>query len=164
MPYCIHCGAQVPEGARFCGACGQPVAQVGQAAAPGQGMAPPEEVAPMPAVPPVAAPKAALKGGTPQTLLIAAIALYGVGALLTVIGGNMIGFLVCLLMVALIYFMAYAPFSKGQKDAAANGVVIAAVISLVLGFVDIFWLDPFAAIFNFVVAAILGLAWKQIKG
>lgn len=97
-------------------------------------------------------------------LLLAGMGLYGLAALLVLMSGNMIGLVVSLIMVGLIYFAAYAPLAKGQNTTAANGAAIAGGISLVLGFFDVMMGDMFAAIFVFIIAAVLGLAWNQAKG
>lgn len=89
--------------------------------------------------------------------------MYGLAVLLTLMSGNMIGLITSLIMAVGIYVAAYVPLTKGRKDAAANGAAIAAGVSLLFGLIDIILGDVFAAIFVFIVAGLLGLAWNQIK-
>lgn len=150
MPYCQNCGAEYQAGARFCGSCGKPVGQA-QAEAPRQDVG--------------ASVQAALSGvsGSGKALILAAVAMYGLAVLLTVMSGNMIGLITSLIMAAGIYLGAYVPLTKGRKDAAANGAVIAAGVSLLFALIDMALGDYFSAIFVSIVAGLLGLAWNQIK-
>lgn len=151
MPYCVNCGAQNPEGARFCVSCGKPVTEVTQAAS-----AKPE------ASGQAASPTKAI--GTANLLLLAAMGLYAVAALLLLMSGSFIGLVVLpLIMAVLIYLTAYAPLQKVQNKAAQNGAAIAGGLSLLFGFIDIALGDMAAAIFAFVIAAVLGLAWNQVN-
>ncbi|MBC7265109.1 MAG: hypothetical protein H5T64_12250 [Chloroflexi bacterium] len=90
--------------------------------------------------------------------------LYALAALLVLMSGDLIGLVTSLIMVGVIYFAAYAPLTKGQNATAANGAAIAGGIALVFGFINIMLGQTFAAIYNFVTAAILGFAWNQAKG
>lgn len=150
MPCCVNGGAEYQAGASFCGSCGKPVGQA-QAEAPKQDVG--------------ASVQAALSGvsGSGKTLILAGVAMYGLAVLLTLMSGNMIGLITSLIMGVGIYITAYVPLTKGRKDAAANGAAIGAGVSLLFGFLDIMLGDVFAAIFVFIVAGLLGLAWNQIK-
>jgi hypothetical protein len=96
-------------------------------------------------------------------LLLAGMGIYAVGALLSLMGGDMFAFITCLLLVAGIYVAAYMPLEKGQIKTAQQGALAAAVIALVFGFIDIMMGGTAAAIFNFVAAAVVGLAWNGMK-
>ena len=150
MPYCVNCGAQNPEGARFCVSCGKPVTEATQAAGPKEGTS-------------QQAPSPAKTVGSVHGFLLGAIVLYGVAALLMLTSGNVIGLVVPLIMMVLIYMTAYVPLQKGQNKEAQNGTTIAAVLSLAFGFIDILLGSVYAAIFVFVIAAVLGLARNQIQ-
>lgn len=64
MPFCSHCGAQVNEGAAFCGNCGQPASSVPPAA---QAAPPPaQQPAPPPAQPQAAYSQPQAAYGQPQ--------------------------------------------------------------------------------------------------
>lgn len=150
MPYCRNCGAEYQEGTRFCGSCGKPVGQI-------QSESTKQDAG--------AGIQAALSGvgGSGKTLLLAGVVMYGLAAVLTLMGGNMIGLITSLLIAVGIYVAAYVPLTKGQKGAAANGAAVTAGVSLLFGFLDIILGDVFAAIFVFIIAAMLGLAWNQLK-
>jgi len=58
---------------------------------------------------------------------------------------------------------AYAPLQKGQLASARNGAAIAGGISLVFGIIDIFLGGWLGVVFALLCAALLGLAWNQMK-
>jgi hypothetical protein len=154
MPYCPNCGAQTLEGARFCASCGKALATV---AAP----------VPQASQAPGAGQQVTIAGtsmNTAQWLVLGAVALYVVGGLLVMMAGNMVGLVVSALIIAVIYVAAYMPLSQGKYEAGRNGIVIAALFALVLVFIDAIMGDPFAALWNVAAAALLGVAWLQIKG
>jgi len=149
MPYCVNCGAQNPDGAKFCVNCGKSVTET--AAEPG--------AQPSPTQPAAAPSKLA---GTPGALLIAAMAVVGLGGLLQLIGGDALA-VFALGLAGLIYATAYAPLQKGLFSAARNGAITSGGVCLAFGLVDIFVGAWSGMVISLLCAAFLGLAWNQIK-
>ena len=152
MPFCVNCGAQNRDGARFCESCGKPVTQLVA------GTPPP----PTPgAYQPVAAPTQST--GMAKTLALVGAGIYGVAALLAIMGGNMFDFIISLALAAGIYLAVYAPLAKGNGEAAKKGALAAGVAALIFVFFSFLNGSPMAALFNGVAAACMGLAWNSIK-
>ncbi len=149
MPYCSNCGAQIRGGARFCDACGKPIAQ-----------ATPEATQPPPMAPPTVT---VADTGLVKTLLLVGLGLYAVAALFTLMARNVLGLGLSLIVIGVIYGLAYTPLAKGQNEAAKNGAAIAAGISLVFALINLFMGNFGAVMFNAIAAAAIGVAWSQIK-
>ena len=155
MPYCVNCGAQNREGAKFCEACGKPVAQLAQGAPP-----PPT---PQPqAFRPLATSGAS--GGMAKTLALAAVGIYAVAAVLTLLGGDILNFGLSLALAAGIYMAVAAPLAKGDAAAAKKGALIAGVVALLFMFFSLINGSMVGVFFNAAAAACMGLAWNSIKG
>lgn len=179
MPYCVNCGNQVREGARFCESCGTPVGQ----ATPGPtGTAPPPQT-PMqqklqqPVTPqqtfqqpvrttqqrfqqPAAQPKSQ---GVALGLVLGAAGVYVFTLVMTLIGGNAVGIISSGAMVAIILLAGFRPLEQGNASGATNGIIIAAVIALLFGFINIVAGVAAAGLINFFAAGALGAALTQIK-
>jgi hypothetical protein len=153
MPFCVNCGAQNREGARFCEACGKPITQLvggAQPATPAPG-----------ASQPAAAPAQA--SGMAKTLVLVDVAIYALAAVLTIMGGDMFNFILSLALAAGGYVAAYAPLAKGDVKAAKQGAMITAVVSLVFVVFSFMNGSAIGALFNAAAAACMGLAWNSIK-
>jgi len=153
MAFCVNCGAQNRDGARFCESCGKPVTQLVQGAQP--------PASTPGAFQPAAAPTEST--GMAKTLALVAVGIYGVGALLSIMGGDMWNFILSLLLAAGIYAAVYAPLAKGNGDAAKKGALTAGVVCLLFVFFSIFSGGPIGALFSGGAAACMGLAWNSIK-
>jgi hypothetical protein len=154
MPFCVNCGAQNPDGARFCEACGKPVTQVA-------GGTPPPPTPTPGAYQPVSAP--AQSAGSAKGLVLAGVAVYAVAAVLSLMGGDMLNFILSLALAAGIYLAAYAPLAKGDVAAAKKGALYGGVAALVFLFFGFIQGAPIGALFNGAAAACMGLAWNSIK-
>jgi hypothetical protein len=154
MPFCVNCGAQNPDGARFCQSCGKLVTQLAG------GTPPPATPTPQ-AYQPVAAPTEA--PGMAKTLALVGVGVYGVGALLSIMGGDMWNFILSLLLAAGIYMAVYVPLTKGNAEAAKKGALTAGVVCLVFVAFSFIQGGPVGALFNAAAAACMGLAWNAIK-
>lgn len=150
MPYCVNCGAEVREGARFCNVCGKPIVQETPEAAQ-------KPYVPLPPT------ESAASTGTAKMLILTGLGLYVLAAVLTLMTGNIIGIVIALAVVGVSYALAYVPLAKGDVQAARNGAAIAGGIALVLTLLNFMLGDFGAAIFNAIAAAAFGVAWNQIK-
>jgi len=155
MPFCVNCGAQNREGARFCEACGKPVAQIVAGAQP-----PPTPATS--AYQPAAAPIAS--SGTAKTLALAGVGIYAVAAVLSLMGGDMVNLIFSLALAAGIYLAVYAPLQKGDVAAAKKGALIAGVACLAFMFFGLLQGAVVGILFNAAAAACMGLALNSLKG
>lgn len=156
MPFCVNCGAQNRDGARFCESCGKPVQQIVAGGTP----APTPSPAPG-AYQPVAAPAEGF--GTAKTLALVAIGLYALTALLTIMAGNVLDLIFSLLLAVGIYFAVFSPLAKGNGQAAKKGAMIAGIVALLFVLFSFINGSPIGALFNAAAAACMGLAWNSIK-
>lgn len=154
MPFCVNCGAQNRDGARFCEACGKSVTQVVA------GAQPPPTPAPQ-AYQPFAAPTAST--GSARTLVLAAVGIYAAAVVLSLMGGDMMNLIFSLVLAAGIYMAVYAPLQKGDAAAAKKGALIAGVVCLAFMFFGLIQGAFVGILFNAAAAACIGLAWNAIK-
>ena len=154
MPFCVNCGAQNPDGARFCQSCGKSVTQ---AVSPGQ---PPPAPAPQ-AFHPFAAPVQST--GSARMLVLVAVGVYVGAVVLSLLAGDTLNLIFSALLAAGIYMAVYAPLQKGDAAAAKKGALIAAVVCLAFMFFGLIQGAFVGILFNAAAAACLGLAWNAIK-
>jgi hypothetical protein len=153
MPFCVNCGAQNRDGARFCEACGKPVTQlVGGAQPPPPA---PGQFQPMPA--------ASEASGSAKMLVLVGVGIYAVAAVLTIMAGDMLDFILSLALAAGIYLGAYSPLAKGNLGAAKTGALAGGIAALVFVFFSFMNGSGVGALFNAAAAACMGLAWNSIK-
>lgn len=156
MPFCVNCGAPNRDGARFCESCGKPIGQVAQG--------PPPPVQPLRTQTQQAFQSAAKPStGTAQALTLAALGVYALGAVLAMVGGDVMTMALCVMLVAAIYVGAYMPLQKGDIKTARIGGLVVAAISLLFGFIAIASGGTVAALFDFVAAACIGLGLGTAK-
>ncbi|GAB4506222.1 MAG: hypothetical protein Kow00123_03600 [Anaerolineales bacterium] len=147
MPYCPSCGAKNKDGARFCEACGAPLAVA---------------AAPNPPAAPAQTPAAAQSFGSAKSLIIAAAAIYAFTAPLAVFAGP-IGFITALLALGVVLLLAYEPLRKGNVGAAKTGVLIGAGLAILYTLIDFAMGAPLAAVLNLAAGVALAVAYMQLK-
>ncbi len=155
MPFCVNCGAQNPDGARFCQSCGKPVTQTVSSAQP------PPAPAPQAFHPFVASSEAP---GSARMLVLAGAGIYLVAAVLSLMGGDMLNLFFSALLAAGVYMAVYTPLQKGDLAAAKKGALTAGVVCLAFMFFGLIQGSFVGVLFNAAAAACVGLAWNAIKG
>ncbi|MDH7490253.1 MAG: zinc ribbon domain-containing protein [Anaerolineae bacterium] len=147
MPYCPSCGAKNKDGARFCEACGAPLAVA---------------AAPSPPAAPAQTPAAAGSFGSAKNLITVAACIYAFTVPLAAFAGP-IGFLTALIAITVVLLLAYEPLRKGNVASAKTGVLIGAGLAVLYTLIDFVMGSPIAAVLNLIAGGALVAAYMQLK-
>jgi len=148
MSFCPNCGKKVEGEVTFCPSCGFNL-KGGQkssspASSPGKGRI--------------------VSGGGLNTRSYMIISVAGLGALalLSLMMGDSIGFIISAALCAVLYFLGMKKFEEGDKDAAKRIFLIIAVLTGVVGFAIIVMGRFFGAV-DILVAIPIFMTWNEME-
>jgi hypothetical protein len=148
MAYCGQCGAELPASGKFCMKCGSAFQP---------GAAP---VAPYPGVRVVQQKRSS--HGNLEACVLAALAVYGVAGILSVLVGNPIGVIVSVLLCVVLGF-AYQKLRQHDYQMVQYLCLGAGIVAGLLVLVDLAMGSAAAALINVVAAIPLGYTWYDLR-
>ena len=148
MSFCPSCGKKIEGGVTFCPSCGFNLKGEQKSSSPTSS---PEK-------------GRIVSGGGLNTRTYMIISVSGLGALaiLSLMLGDSIGFIISAALCAVLYFLGMKKFEEGDKDSAKKIFLIVAVLTGVLGFAFIVMGRLFGAV-DIVVAIPIFMAWNEME-
>jgi hypothetical protein len=148
MSFCPNCGKEIEGKVTFCPSCGFNLKgeqkSSSSTSSPGKGRI--------------------TSGGGLNTRTYMIISVSGLGALaiLSLILGDSIGFIIAAALCAVLYFLGMKKFEEGDKDAAKKIFLIVAVLTGVLG-IAIVVMGIFFGAVDILVAIPIFMAWNEME-
>lgn len=148
MSFCPSCGKKNEDEVAFCPSCGFNLKgeqkNSSPTSSPGKGRI--------------------VSGGGLNTRTYMIISVSGLGALaiLSLMLGDSIGFIISAALCAALYFLGMKKFEEGDKDSAKKIFLIVAVLTGVLGFAFIVMGRLFGAV-DIIVAIPIFMAWNEME-
>ena len=148
MSFCPNCGKKIEGKVTFCSSCGFNLKgeqkSFSSTSSPRKGRI--------------------TSGGELNTRTYMIISVSGLGALaiLSLMLGDSIGFIIAAALCAVLYFLGMKKFEEGDKVAAKNIFLIVAVLTGVLGFAIVVMGRFFGAV-DILVAIPIYMAWKEME-
>jgi hypothetical protein len=148
MSFCPNCGKKIEGEVTFCPSCGFNLKgeqkNSSPTSSPGKG-------------------RIVSEGGlNTRTYMIISVSGLGALAILSLMLGDSIGFIISAALCAVLYFLGMKKFEEGDKDSAKKIFLIVAVLTGVLGFAFIVMGRLFGAV-DIVVAIPIFMAWNEME-
>ena len=148
MSFCPNCGKKIESEVTFCPSCGFNLKgeqkNSSPTSSPGKGRI--------------------VSGGglNTRTYMIISVAGLGALALLSLMTGESIGFIISAALCAVLYFLGMKKFEEGDKDTAKRTFLIVAVLTGVVGFAVIVMGKSFGVV-DILVAIPIFMAWNEME-
>ena len=97
-----------------------------------------------------------------RTYMIISVAGLGALALLSLMMGDSLGFIISAALCAVLYFLGMKKFEEGDKDAAKRIFLIVAVLTGVVGFAVVV-MGKFFGVVDILVAIPIFMAWNEME-
>ena len=148
MSFCPNCGKKIEGKVTFCPSCGFNLKgeqeNSSPTSSPGKG-------------------KIISGGGlNTRTYMIISVAGLGALALLSLMMGDSLGFIISAALCAVLYFLGMKKFEEGDKDAAKKIFLIVAVLTGVVGFAVLVMGKFFGAV-DILVTIPIFMAWNEME-
>jgi len=148
MSFCPNCGKKIEGEVTFCPSCGFKLKgeQKGSfpTSSPGKGRI------------------VSGSGLNTRTYMIISVAGLGALALLSLMMGDSLGFIISAALCAVLYFLGMKKFEEGDKDAAKKIFLIVAVLTGVVGFA-VLLMGRFLGAVDILVAIPIFMAWNEME-
>jgi hypothetical protein len=148
MSFCPNCGKKIEGEVTFCPSCGFNLKG--------------EQKNSSPTSSPRKGRIVSEGGLNTRTYMIISISGLGALAILSLMLGDSIGFIISAALCAVLYFLGMKKFEEGDKDSAKKIFLIVAVLTGVLGFAFIVMGRLFGAV-DIVVAIPIFMAWNEME-
>ena len=148
MSFCPSCGKKIEGKVTFCPSCGFNLKG--------------EQENSSPTSSPVKGRIVSGSGLNTRTYMIISVSGLGALAILSLMLGDSIGFIIAAALCAVLYFLGMKKFEEGDKDAAKKIFLIVAVLTGVLGFAFVVMGRLFGAV-DILVAIPIFMAWNEME-
>jgi len=148
MSFCPNCGKKIEGEVTFCPSCGFNLKGEQKGSSPNSSPA-----------------KGRIVSGSglnTRTYMIISVAGLGALAILSLMTGDSIGFIISAALCAVLYFLGMKKFEEGDKDSAKKIFLIVAVLTGILGFAFIVMGNFFGAV-DILVAIPIFMAWNEME-
>jgi len=148
MSFCPSCGKKIEGGVTFCPSCGFNLKG--------------EQKSSSPTSSPEKDRITSGSGLNTRTYMIVSVSGLGALAILSLMLGDSIGFIIAAALCAVLYFLGMKKFEEGDNDSAKKIFLIVAVLTGVLGFAFVVMGRLFGAV-DILVAIPIFMAWNEME-
>jgi len=140
MPFCPNCGKEVPPEAKFCPSCGFQIRKETSSK-----------------------PNITTDNSRARNYLLFATAGMGAVALISLIIGDVLGFVLAAALCAALYFWGMKKFDEGDINTAKITAVVCAIIAGVIGLAALVMARSWLGVIDILVAIPAFLSWREIE-